>query len=161
MGFKVLYCVVILICCSAAEIPAKSSNDKMYRIQFLCSESSCDFAIKGLWNETLIRVHLYESISSMARVGPCSLREADSLFACTHRRHYTDVLMSQMASQITSLGSVYSTVYSCEDQRKHQSSSSLAFVRIIHRGPVNSPHKRSVTRKMLPFDDVIMGNVSH
>ena len=42
------------------------------------------------------------------------------------------------------------------DQRKHQSSASLAFVRRIHRWPVNSPRKRPVTRKMFPFDDVIM-----
>ena len=70
--------------------------------------------------------------------------------------HYTDVTMSPMASQITSLGIVYSTVYSDADQRKHQSSASLTFVRRIHRGPVNSPHKRPVTRKMFPFDDVIM-----
>ena len=49
-----------------------------------------------------------------------------------------------------------STVYSGADQRKHPCSASLAFVRGIHRGPVNSPHKWPVTRKMLPFDDVIM-----
>ena len=61
-----------------------------------------------------------------------------------------------MASQITSLIIVYSTVYSGADQRKHQSSASLAFVRGIHRWPVNSPHKWSVTRKMFPFDDVIV-----
>ena len=42
------------------------------------------------------------------------------------------------------------------DQRKHQSSASLAFVRGIHRWPVNSPHKWPVTRKMFPFDDVIV-----
>ena len=64
--------------------------------------------------------------------------------------------MSAMASQITSFTIVYSTVYSDADQRKHQSSASLAFVRGIHRLPVNSPHKGPVTRKMLPFDDVIM-----
>ena len=40
--------------------------------------------------------------------------------------------------------------------RKHQSSASLAFVWEIHRGPVNSPHKWPVTRKMFRFDDVIM-----
>ena len=40
--------------------------------------------------------------------------------------------------------------------KKHQSSASLAFVRGIHRGPVNSPHKWPATRKMFPFDDVIM-----
>ena len=62
--------------------------------------------------------------------------------------------MSAIASQITSLTIVYSIVYSDVDQRKHQSSASLAFVWGIHRGPVNSPHKWPVTRKMSPFDDV-------
>ena len=70
--------------------------------------------------------------------------------------HYDDVIMGAMASQIISLTIVYSTVYSGADQRKHQSSVSLAFVRGIHRGPVNSPHKWPVTRKMFPFYDVIM-----
>ena len=70
--------------------------------------------------------------------------------------HYDDVTMGGMASQITSLTIVYSTVYSGADQRKHQSPVSLAFVRGIHRGPVNSPHKWPVTRKLFPFDDVIM-----
>ena len=51
---------------------------------------------------------------------------------------------------------VYSTVYSGADQRIYQSSTSLAFVRGIHRSPVNSPHKWPVTRKMFPFADVIM-----
>ena len=64
--------------------------------------------------------------------------------------------MSEIASQITSLTTVYSIVYSDADQRKHQSSESLAFMRGIHRGPVNSPHKWPVTRKMFPFDNVIM-----
>ena len=70
--------------------------------------------------------------------------------------HYDDVIMMAIASQITSLTSVYSAVYSGAHQRKHQSSASLAFVQGIHRGPVNSPHKWPVTRKMFPFDDVIM-----
>ena len=69
--------------------------------------------------------------------------------------HYNDVTLSAMASQITSLTIVYSTVYSCAYQRQHQSSTSLAFVRGIHRWPVNSPSKGPVTRKMFPFDDVI------
>ena len=60
--------------------------------------------------------------------------------------------MGTMASQITRLTIVYSTVYSGADQRKHQSYASLAFVRGIHRWPVNSPHKWPVTRKTLPFD---------
>ena len=64
--------------------------------------------------------------------------------------------MSKIASQITSLNVVYSTVYSGPEQTKYQSSASLAFVRGIHSEPVNSPHKWPVTRKMFPFDDVIM-----
>ena len=70
--------------------------------------------------------------------------------------HYNDVIMNTAASQITSLTIVYSTVYSDADQRKHLSSASLAFVRGIHRWPVNSLHKGLVTRKMFPFDDVIV-----
>ena len=55
--------------------------------------------------------------------------------------HYNDVIMSVVASQITSLTIVYSTVYSGADQRKHESSTSLAFVREIHRRLVNSHTK--------------------
>ena len=72
------------------------------------------------------------------------------------RDNYGDVIMGAMASQIISLTIVYSTVHSSADQRKHQSSTSLAFVRGIHRWSVKSPHKRPVTRKIFPFDDVIM-----
>ena len=64
--------------------------------------------------------------------------------------------MGAVASQHTSLTIAYSTVYSGADQRKHQSSARLAFVRGIHRWPVNSLHNGTVTRKMSPFDDVIM-----
>ena len=56
--------------------------------------------------------------------------------------------MGAMASQIISLAVVCWTVYSGADQRKHQSSASLTFVRGIHRWPVNSPHKWPVTRKI-------------
>ena len=47
--------------------------------------------------------------------------------------HYSEFIMGAMASQITSLSIVYLTVYSGADQRIHQSSVSLAFVRGIHR----------------------------
>ena len=69
--------------------------------------------------------------------------------------HYSDVIMSAMASLITGVSNVFSTICSGVDQRKHQSSASLAFVRGFHRWPVNSRHKGPVTRKMFPFDDVI------
>ena len=70
--------------------------------------------------------------------------------------HYCDVIMGATASQIINLTIVYSTVHSGADQRKHWSSASMTFVRGIHRSPVISPHRWPVTRKMFPFDDVIM-----
>ena len=69
---------------------------------------------------------------------------------------YNNVIMGAIASQVTSHTIVYSTVYSDADQIKHQSSVSLAFVRGIHRGPVNSPHKWPETQKMSSVHDVIM-----
>ena len=70
--------------------------------------------------------------------------------------HYNDLIMNAMASQITSPTIVYSTAYSGANQRKHQSSASLIFVGGIHQGPVNPSHKGPVTRKMFPFNDVII-----
>ena len=77
-----------------------------------------------------------------------------------HNEHYNDVIMSAIASQITGVSIVCSTVGSDTDQRKHQSSAALAFVRWLYRWQVNSPHKRPVTRIMFPFDDVIMRNAN-
>ena len=98
---------------------------------------------------------LHRNSSSMYTVSQCG-----RCMGCAKLKKYwayqNDVIMRAMASQITSLIIVYSIVYSGTDQRKHQSSASLAFVRGIHRWPVNSPHKWPITRKMLPFDDVIM-----
>ena len=69
---------------------------------------------------------------------------------------YSDVKMSAMASQIIGVSIVFSTVCWCTNQRKYQSSASLAFARGIHRWPVDSPHRGPVTRKMFPFDDIII-----
>ena len=89
--------------------------------------------------------------------------EGNEMNLCTltyisHLRSYRCkiITMRAMASQITRIMIVYWTVYSGADQRKHQSSTSLAFVRGLHRSPVNSPHKGPVTRKMFPFDDVMI-----
>ena len=60
--------------------------------------------------------------------------------------HYIDVIMTTMASKMTSLTVVYSTVYSDADQRKHQSSASLAFVWGIHRDRW-IPHRKGQLRR--------------
>ena len=104
----------------------------------------------GLVAQCLTWPAIWPSLSPCTVINPILLTYLRDL-------HYTDVIMGTIASQITSLTIVYSTVYSDADQRKYQSSASLAFVRGIHWRPVNSPHKWLVTRKMfLPFDDVIM-----
>ena len=68
--------------------------------------------------------------------------------------HYNGITMRVMAPQITSLTTLYLAVYPGVYQRKHQSSASSGFVCLC------TPHKRPVTRKMFPFDDVIMISVS-
>ena len=70
--------------------------------------------------------------------------------------HYSDVIMREMASQITGVLTVCSAFRLGAALRKRQNSASLAFVRGIHQWPFDSPHKGIVTRKILPFDDVIM-----
>ena len=102
----------------------------------------------GHWNENIIILPKFSSLAALTTSSAAS----DENF----RQHWNGVIMGAMASQTTSLTIVYSTVYSGADQRKHHSSASLAFVRGIHRWPVNSPHKWPVTRKMFPFDDVIV-----
>ena len=67
-----------------------------------------------------------------------------------------DVMMSVKGYQFTGVSIACSTVCSGANQRKHQSSASLAYVRGNHRSPVHSPHKRPVTRKIFPFDEVII-----
>ena len=97
------------------------------------------------------RVKQYYCIPALRLSHPCLPKNLQRPIS-----HYCDVIMGPVASKITSLTIVYSAVYSDADQRKHQSSASLAFMRGIHRGPVNSPHKWPVSRTMFPFDDVIM-----
>ena len=69
--------------------------------------------------------------------------------------HYSDVIMGRMVSKMTGVSIVYSMFVHARIKKTHQSSAPLAFVRGVHRWPVNSPHKGSVTRKMITFADVI------
>ena len=61
-----------------------------------------------------------------------------------------------MASQITSLTIVYSTVYSDADQRKHQSSASLAFVREILPVTGEFPAQMASNAEMFPISIIAM-----
>ena len=97
--------------------------------------------------------HSHCSIRTRTAMQPRGLWAEKSHGYTKHWRHYSEVIMSAMMSKITSLTIVYSIVYSSRDQRKHQSSPSLAFVRWIHRWPA----QMASTRKMFPFVDVIMG----
>ena len=122
------------------------------------------------WNAKgiLHKVHHVLDLITLCRCCRFILKQSTSCFptisftiisvhsAHSENIHYNEVIMSAMASLITSLTSVYSTVHPGADQRKHQSPASLAFAQGIHRRPVNSPHKWPVTRKMFPFGDVIM-----
>ena len=128
-----------------------------YRPKFVLSGSYPTKAVALLLGESRVYGLVRHATGLRCRVVFCCA-------ICTKKYaeiHYDDVITGTMASQITSLTIVYSTVYSGADQRKHQSSASLAFVRGIHRGPVNSPHKWPVMRKMFPFDDVIMNYEIH
>ena len=78
---------------------------------------------------------------------------------CRQNLEHASWVCGRVLHRITSLTVVYSTVYSDADERKYQSSTSPAFVRRIHRWPVNSAHKWPVTQKMFPFDDVIIINI--
>ena len=73
--------------------------------------------------------------------------------------HYSDIIMSAMASQIQFQHCSLNHLFRHRSNKTSQSSVSLAFVREIHRWPMNSPHKLPVTRKMFKFDDVIMNHV--
>ena len=72
--------------------------------------------------------------------------------------HYSEVIINKMATLITTILILYSTVCSGTDQRKCQIFMVLAFVRGLHWWPVKSPHKRPVMQKMFPFDVVIINN---
>ena len=98
----------------------------------------------------------YEGCSKIALSNDVNLRLVTMSFMDVIFAHYSDAIMSTLTSQITGVSIVYSSDCSGADQIKHHRSGSLAFVRGIHRSPVNSPHKGPVTQKMVPFDDVIV-----
>ena len=120
----------------------------IYTMKYLLS-TGCETTTKQVMHNSAIGCILYRYVWELEWV---RITQGQGYSAI----HYSDVIMGAMASQMSSLTTVYSTIYSDADQKKYQSFASLTFVREIHRSSVNSPHKWPVTRKMLPFDDVIM-----
>ena len=104
----------------------------------LCSRSRCAFVIFWLYNQFM--------------ADSCTLF-TNILHICLH---YNGVIMPAIASQITSLTIVYSTVYPRHRSKKISKLRATGLCARNHWWPVNSPHKGPVTRKMFPFDDVIM-----
>ena len=86
----------------------------------------------------------------------CQANALWPLFKLILVTHHHEITTSAMMSQITGIWTVCSLVCSGAHQRNHQSSVLLTFVRGIHQWLVDSPHKGPVTRKMFPFDYIIM-----
>ena len=123
-----------------------------------------DYCIKHVYLRNKMKIDLmmstlsissYEIKDNSAEMSICWLEILyNPIFGrCTY---YNEVIRSATASQITDVSIVFSAVCSGADQIQYQSSVSLAFVRGIHPSPVNSPHKGPVTRKMFPFNDVLL-----
>ena len=102
--------------------------------------TNIDFSEVGVWDKQLYSYYIH-IIQWGLIFHPCLTSMVVWYRWFSHAAHYCDVMMGSMASQITTI--VYSTVHSGTDQSRHQSIASLAFVRGIHRWPVNSPHKRA------------------
>ena len=95
-----------------------------------------------LWRRNIVYKHIFPGADNIIREFVTYLWmltpvQKSSHFADDVFKHYSDVLMSTIVSQITGISSVYSTVCSDADHREHQSSESLVFVRVIHQWPVN------------------------
>ena len=133
---------------------------RLFLVEVMCSHYC--YVTWASWHLYWLATHCFNIfLELITKIGSFPSQTANKIFPCHDiimeaPIYYNDVIMSSLASQITSLTIVYSAVYSRTDQRKHQSTASLAIVRGIHRGPVNSPRKWPVTRKTFPFDDVIM-----
>ena len=131
----------------ASPVGAASSTSSFSTLHLASVDWAKTTAIRGEKHLSFVAwCDLYKRLGGICWYGPWV---TDQMHIEWITEHYNDVIMSAIASQITSLMIVYSTVYSRRRSKKSQSSASLAFVREIHRGPVNSPHKGPVTRKIM------------
>ena len=127
------------------------------------------FSYLSQWPLTGCHWNLLSSCK-LRRFPPLSDQKQFCIILCHHRwsrilaifviwglSHYNVVILSVMAYEITGAWTVSSNVCGGANQRKHQSSTSLAIVRRTHRRwREDYYHKMPVMRKMFPFDDVIV-----
>ena len=112
------------------------------------SHSSCAYVHNKIQFDAIITQSIFPKFSQKTpHSSPVRVRYGVSFVDSNSDLHYSDAIMGTMASQITGISIACSTVGSEADQRKHQSSASLAFVRGIHQWLMNSPHKGPVTGK--------------
>ena len=127
-------------------------------MSFVVSESDSCSSFLNIWQyivrrERITRINLgnrnviLTKILSLAAVEVVQRASNAGSISISFHHHYIDAIMTTMVSQITSLTVVYSTVYSVADQRKHQSSTSLAFVCGIHRNRWIPPTKGQLRGK--------------
>ena len=111
--------------------PLMKISSKWWHFRF----SVIDGPLRTNFSEIWIKNQQFSCQKMNLKMSPVQWRSYCSGFHLfnVNPHHYIDVIMTTMASQITSLMVVYSIVYSGADQRKHQSSAPLAFVRGIHR----------------------------
>ena len=120
---------------------------RRYHTAFVCKDDSLQMKYSILF--MMICAHHVGTQATILKTPP--------RFKRINFSHYSDIIMGTMASQSPASRLFTQPFIQGTDQRKHQSSRSLAFERGIHRWPVNSSHKWPVMRKMCPFHDVMMG----
>ena len=108
----------------------------------IACEYHCEYHFEDIWTSNTHNINMIVKNCTCPKLNFTHPKRVDRwlgrtllcvLKLCCMHLHYIDVVMTTMASQITSLAVVYSSVYLDTDQRKHQSSASLAFVWGIHR----------------------------
>ena len=122
---------------TAAEVPVKFQSDRTILDTNLAASRLYEILRKDVFSdiETGPRVFLIQHCLTHYINWLSLFSQSNANHRITHWAsisYYSDVIMSTMAYQITIRTLVYSTVYSGAEQRKHQSSASLAFVRGIN-----------------------------
>ena len=134
----------------------KLSSCEMFTVLALGTDPTCSYLTLWLacWQRDgciLTTMKPPYTLSDYFRVYTLALRTVKS-----NLYNNCDAIIRAMESQITVISIVCSIACSGRDQRKHQSSALLTFVKGIYRWPVDSPHTGPVTRKIFPINDAVI-----